>query len=108
MVSVPRIIRAVPHGPIHRPEVGIPAIARLRWASGDEEDVPATALAWTREAVEIMWADQVGETLRTDWVEAGDVRRTLAEPKPDPRRPPTMRDLRAASSRPRNDAVTRP
>jgi hypothetical protein len=96
MAAVPRIARAVPHGPIHRPELGIPTIARLRWAAGNDQDVPATAVAWTADAVEILWAARPGEPLRTDWIDARDVRRTLAEPEPDPSRPPTTRSLRGA------------
>lgn len=89
MPAVPRIARAIPHGPITRPELGIPVIARLRWANGQDVDVAALAIAWTREAVEVRWQNH-GES-RTDWIPAGDVRRTLDEPVDDSRRPPTSR-----------------
>jgi hypothetical protein len=92
MPVVPRIARTLPRGPITRPAAGIPVIARLRWASGDDTDVLALAMAWTREAVEIRW-DYQG-TSHTDWIPAGDVRRTTAEPVEDPNRPPSTRDLK--------------
>jgi hypothetical protein len=92
MPVVPRIARTLPRGPITRPDAGIPVVARLRWASGDDTDVPAIALAWTRDAVEIHW-DYTGAP-RTDWIAAGDVRRTTTEPAKDPNRPPSSRDLK--------------
>jgi hypothetical protein len=89
MSAIPRIARALPHGPITRPEIGIPVIARLRWANGDDTDVPALAVAWTREAVEVRW--QNGDESRTDWIWAADVRRTTEAPVDDADRPPSSR-----------------
>lgn len=89
MLSVPRIARALPHGPISRPETGLPVIARLRWASGQDEDVPAIAVAWTQDAVEIHWRHY--DEPRADWIPAADVRRSLEEPVNETRRPPTSR-----------------
>jgi hypothetical protein len=54
MAVIPRIQRAVPRGPITRPEPpGLPVFVRLRWHNGRDTDVPAIATAWTRDAVEI-------------------------------------------------------
>jgi hypothetical protein len=89
MSAVPRIARAIPHGSITRPEVGIPVVARLRWASGQDVDVVAMAVAWTRDAVEVRW--QHGDEFRTDWIPAGDVRRNLDDPPRDSGRPPSSR-----------------
>jgi hypothetical protein len=89
MAVVPRIARAVPKGSVIRPEVGIAVVARLRWAHGYDVDVPAVALAWTAEAVEIQW-QYLGE-LRTDWIPVDDVRRNLDDPVDDSDRPPTSR-----------------
>jgi hypothetical protein len=86
MVAVPRIARAIPKGDVTRPQEGIPVVARLRWASGHDVDVPAVAVAWTREAVEIRWQYQ-GDT-RTDWIPAGDVRRDLDDPVDDSHQSP--------------------
>jgi len=73
-MSVPRIIRALPHGPISRPEAGIPVFATIHWANGGEQLVPAIATAWTRDAVEVTWGvDRSG--LRSDWIPAEYVRR---------------------------------
>jgi|tagenome__1003787_1003787.scaffolds.fasta_scaffold19033036_1 hypothetical protein len=89
MSAVPRIARAIPHGNITRPADGIPVVARLRWANGQDVDVVAVAIAWTREAVEVRWQNQ--DEFRTDWIPAGDVRRTMEEPEPDVSRPPSSR-----------------
>jgi hypothetical protein len=89
MSVVPRIARAIPHGKITRPADGIPVVARLRWANGQDVDVPAVAIAWTRAAVEVRW--QHRDEFRTDWIPAGDVRRTMDEPRPDSSRPPSSR-----------------
>jgi hypothetical protein len=89
MVAVPRFARAVPTGPVSRPELGIPVVARLRWAHGNDVDVPAVAIAWTQQAVEIRW--QYQGDVRTDWIPAGDVRRNLDDPVDDSSRPPTSR-----------------
>jgi hypothetical protein len=46
-------VRAIPQGPITRPERGIPVVAILRWHYGQLSEVTATA--WTRAEVEITW-----------------------------------------------------
>jgi hypothetical protein len=89
MSAVPRIARVIPHGAITRPADGIPVVARLRWANGEDVDVVAVAIAWTRQSVEIRW-QYYGE-FRTDWISPADVRRTMSEPAPDPSRPPSSR-----------------
>jgi hypothetical protein len=89
MSAVPRIARAIPHGTITRPANGIPVIARLRWANGQDADVAAIAVGWTREAVEVRWQNR--EESRTDWIPAGDVRRNVEEPPRDSSRPPSSR-----------------
>lgn len=89
MSGVPRIARAVPQGPVTRPPKGIAVVARLRWAHGRDVDVPAVAIAWTQEAVEIRWQN-LGED-RTDWIPARDVRRGIDDPVDDSGRPPTAR-----------------
>ena len=84
----PQIARVVPKGPVTRSIAGIRLVARLRWPDGRAIDVPATAIAWTEDAVEIRWEYQ--GKVRTDWVAVGDVRRDLddatrpARDDPDP------------------------
>jgi hypothetical protein len=90
MPSIPRIARAVPKGTVIRPEMGIPVIARLHWANGQDMDVLAIAIAWTKDAVEISW-EMAGIAHRTDWIPAAHVRRTPEEPPPDPMEPPSNR-----------------
>ncbi|GAB6897767.1 hypothetical protein [Kineosporia succinea] len=82
MPSVPRIRRATPHGAVHRLEKGegLPVVAVIRWHHGINRTVPATATAWTRDAVEISWEPAIGEGLRTDWVAATDVTREIDLP----------------------------
>lgn len=84
MPSVPRIRRAVPHGSVFRrePGQGLPVVALIRWHHGINRTVPATATAWTREAVEITWEPEIGAGLRTDWIPAGDVTREIDIPSP--------------------------
>lgn len=89
MSAIPRIARAIPHGTITRPAAGIPVIARLHWANGQDTDVAALAIAWTREAVEVRWQNR--DESRSDWIPAGDVRRTVEEPPRDASRPPSSR-----------------
>jgi hypothetical protein len=89
MSSVPRIARAIPHGAITRPEVGLPVVARLHWANGEDIDVVAVAIAWTKDAVEVRWLNH--DESRTDWVPARDVRRSLADPVVDQDQPPSSR-----------------
>jgi hypothetical protein len=89
MSVVPRIARAIPHGTITRPAVGIPVIARLRWANGQDVDVAAVAIAWTSKAVEVRWQNH--EESRADWIPAADVRRTVHEQPGSFERPPSSR-----------------
>jgi hypothetical protein len=90
MPSIPRIARAVPRGTITRPETGIPVVARLRWANGQDMDVLAIAIAWTQDAVEIGW-EMAGVEHRTDWIPADHVRRSPDEPDRGGSEPPTSR-----------------
>jgi hypothetical protein len=89
MPSVPRIARAIPSGAITRSETGIPVVARMRWASGQDVDVVAVALAWTRDAVQVRWMHY--EEPHTDWIPAADVRRSMDAPVADADRPPSPR-----------------
>ena len=92
MPTMPRIARAVAKGPVSRPEPpGLPVYARIRWHDGRDTDVPAIATAWTRDAVEITW-DAPGLGLRSDWIPADDVSRSLPFPRDrHARRPPDSR-----------------
>jgi hypothetical protein len=87
MSSVPRIIRAVPQGPVTRAPSPISVVATLRWSTGEATAVPAEAVAWTRQAVEVCWTPPGGPT-RSDWIPASDVRRvggpTFAPAQSDP------------------------
>ena len=74
MGSSPRIFRAVPQGQVTRARTPIAVVATMRWSTGEVMAIPAEALAWTREAVEVSWTPPGGPT-RTDWIPAGDVRR---------------------------------
>ncbi len=47
-----------------------------------EQEVPATATAWTRDGVEVSWEVTIGSGLRSDWIPAVDVRRSLTEVSP--------------------------
>lgn len=77
MSTTPTIVSIAPRGPITRPETGIPVLATLHPIEGDEFDVPATATAWTRDAVQVTWnAPAIG--LTSDWIPAIDVRRGKA------------------------------
>jgi hypothetical protein len=92
--TMPRIARAIPKGSISRPEPpGLPVFARLRWHDGRDTDVPAIATAWTREAVEITW-EAPGIGLRSDWIDARDVRRSATELHDQPAPPPSSRGQR--------------
>jgi hypothetical protein len=93
---MPRIARAIPRGPVSRPEHAIPVFACIRWYDGRDTDVPAFATAWTSDAVEITW-EAPGLGLRTDWVPAADVRRTNEQRSTEPRPPST----RGRTTRPR-------
>jgi hypothetical protein len=87
MPGVPRIIRESPKGPKTRPEVGIPAFARIRWHHGEEPVVPVTVVAWTQNAAEIMWRPPGESEVRTDWIPAADVGRNGQQP-PEVEQPP--------------------
>jgi hypothetical protein len=101
MSSVPRIVRAEPHGSITRSEQGIPVIVTIHWHHGVDQDVLAAATAWTRDAVLVSWEMEVGEGLRADWVSAGDVRR-LGENRPDGKvSPPVKTPPRTRAGQPR-------
>ena len=99
MPTIPRIVRAVPRGSITRPEPpGLPVMASIRWHDDRDQDVPAIATAWTPVAVEITW-DWPHLGLRSSWIPAEDVRRTVdptgqpAQPAPgQPRSGPNQRD----------------
>ena len=97
MHAVPRIVRAVPSGPVTRPEHGIPVLASIHWHGGEDMELPAIATAWTREAVEVAWeAPALG--MRVDWIPAEDVRRSAgAPPAAGPRTP----RVRPQAGRPR-------
>jgi hypothetical protein len=84
MTSAPRIRRATPHGAVSRrePGQGLPVVAVIRWQHGINRTVPATATAWTRDAVEISWEPEIGAGLRTDWIPAVDVTREIDLPSP--------------------------
>jgi hypothetical protein len=74
MTARPNVVRVTPKGPQTRPEVAIPVLVTLHRPEGGEFDTPASATAWTRDAVEVTWlAPSVG--LVSDWVPACDVRR---------------------------------
>jgi hypothetical protein len=80
MPSVPRIVRAVPHGPVTRPEHHLPVVVRIRWHHGVEQESLAIATAWTKDAVEVSWEVTIGAGMRSDWIPASDVRRSMDEP----------------------------
>lgn len=79
MGSSPRIFRAVPNGQVTRARTPIAVVATMRWSTGEVMAMPAEALAWTREAVEVSWTPPGGPT-RTDWIPAADVRRAGGPP----------------------------
>jgi hypothetical protein len=109
MSTVPRIVRAAPRGPISTPEQGIPVNVLIRWYSGETALIPATAVAWTHDAVEIQWeAPELG--LRRDWVPAEDVSRPDARGRREDENQPDLRhDLheRREEMPPRNRAGNR-
>ncbi len=74
MTSIPRIARAVPTEPATRAARPIPVVVALHWATGQDTEVEAEAVAWTRDAVEVSWVPPDGHR-RSDWVAAADVRR---------------------------------
>ena len=82
MPSVPRIRRATPHGSVFRrePGEGLPVVAVIRWHHGINRTVPATATAWTRDAVEITLDPEKLKKMRTDWIPASDVTREIDLP----------------------------
>lgn len=90
MASSQRIQRAMPKGPITTPEHGIPMFALLRWANGADHEIPAIAVAWTRDAVQIEW-EAPAQGLRSDWISTGDVWRAGSPPPPQDAAPPRSR-----------------
>jgi hypothetical protein len=74
MSSDPEIERATPRGPVSRPEIAIPVVARLQWAGGDMTQTPAAAVAWTRGEVQIQWRVPGERDVRQDWVSASVIR----------------------------------
>lgn len=84
MPTMPRIDRAVPHGEITRPEQGLPVWALICWRTGGsgirEEEVPAIAVAWTREAVQIEWESK-SFGRQVDWLPASYIWRQ-GQPRP--------------------------
>ncbi len=73
MTTSVRIVRAVPTGPITRPDTPVPVVVTIHWHRGDITEMDATALAWTSNAVEVEWRSHLG--LRSDWIPADQVRR---------------------------------
>ena len=73
MTTSVRIVRAVPSGPITRPNTPGPVLVTIHWHRGDITEMDATALAWTADAVEVEWRSHLG--LRCDWLPAQHVRR---------------------------------
>ncbi len=61
--------------------------AMMRWANGEDIEVPAIAVAWTRNAVEVEW-EAPGSGLRADWIDALDVRRAGTPPRQPGSMPP--------------------
>jgi transcriptional regulator with XRE-family HTH domain len=93
MPTIPRIDRAVPHGDVTRAEQGLPVWALICWrdAAGiREEEVPAIAVAWTREAVQVEWESRsFGRQI--DWLPAAYIWRQ-GQPRPaNPRWAPRAR-----------------
>ena len=97
MGQAPRILRAIPQGPITRPEQGIPVVAILRWHHGQNSEVSATATAWTRTEVEITWTTPWGDQ-REDWIPAGQVRRERPSADPHDQPNPALRGWRGRPS----------
>ncbi len=78
MGVMPRIRRAVtpPRASVTHADHPIRVIVRLEWQpTGEVTEVPATAIAWTRDVVQIVWQWDVDGTQHTDWVSADRVRR---------------------------------
>ena len=70
----PKITRVQPQPPITRAWPPIPVFATLHWHDDTPtNEVPATAINWTRDAVEIVW--EFHNETRTDWIPATNVRR---------------------------------
>ena len=91
MPSLPRIVRALPRGPITRPAQALPVIVRIRWHHGTEQETLAIATAWTKDAVEVSWEVRTGAGMRSDWIPVADVRRSIAETAPAAEPPPHTR-----------------
>jgi transcriptional regulator with XRE-family HTH domain len=94
MPTIPRIDRAVPHGDVTRAEQGLPVWALICWRDAGgirEEEVPAIAVAWTREAVQIEWESR-SFGRQVDWLPATYIWRQ-GQPRPvNPRWAPVRRD----------------
>jgi transcriptional regulator with XRE-family HTH domain len=94
MPTIPRIDRAVPHGDVTRPAQGMPVWALICWRDAGgirEEEVPAIAVAWTREAVQIEWESR-SFGRQVDWLPAAYIWRQ-GQPRPvNPRWAPVRRD----------------
>jgi hypothetical protein len=55
----------------------MPVLATLRFLDGLDLDVPAIAVAWTKEHVQVIW-EQPLVGLSREWIAARDVRRGQA------------------------------
>lgn len=92
MPTIPRIDRAItPRGDVTRPEQGLPVWALICWREAGgirEEEVPAIAIAWTREAVQVQWESQTFGP-QTDWLPAKYIWRVGQERPMNPRWSPS-------------------
>ena len=70
----PLMSRATPAGPITTPDVPRPVLATLRWLDGYDMDVPASAIAWTRHGVEVLWENRYTGLTR-EWIDPSEVQR---------------------------------
>ena len=89
MPTIPRIARAIPQGPITEAAEPIQVVVCIRWHDGEDTDVLAHAIAWTRTEVRVVWDAPAGMGRQTDWVPARDVRRNSSDPAPPA--PPSSR-----------------
>ena len=80
MPQVPRIRRAEPSGNATRPPQPLPVVVTMIWHDGSRNEVPAAAVAWTHNEVEVEvttpWDD-----VRRDCVRADQVRRQWRDPQ---------------------------
>ena len=84
--STSDVVRAMPRGSQFRPELPLPVLVTLHRVRG-EFDAPASATAWTRDAVEVSWLAPEG--LVSTWVPANDVRRGQAASRKNATRCPS-------------------